>query len=76
MCIESILYSCCVAKVNENFEDRMLFGSGYVKSCVSQASTIRKKGMVEIDHALRVFRRLPQSQRLQFLTSTTTCQTH
>ena len=46
MCIESILYSCCVAKVNENFEDGMLFGSSHVKSCVSLASTYTKKGMV------------------------------
>ena len=72
--VDIIFLLRCESK--RKFEDRMLFGSGYVKSCVSLASTIRKKGMVEIDHALRVFRRLPQSQRLQVLTSTTTCQTH
>ena len=46
MRVTQILYSCCVAKVNENFEDRMLFGSSHVKSCVSQASTYTQKGMV------------------------------
>ena len=56
MRIEQILYSCCVAKVNENFEDGMFFtinsfrekdfGSSHVKSCVSLASTYTKKGMV------------------------------
>ena len=85
MRIEQILYSCCVAKVNENFEDGIFFtinsfrekdfGSSHVKSCVSLASTYTKKRHGPIDHAPRVFHRLPQSQRLQVLTSTT-CQTH
>ena len=86
MRVTQILYSCCVAKVNENFKDGTFFavnsflekdfGPRHDKSCVSQASTYTKKGHGPIDHAPRVFHRLPQSQRLQVLTSTTTCQTH